>query len=703
MIVDCYPIYATGGKTVTYYHDYITNGEKVLPDGVGLSYLVPVNIDCDALQSLFFTSTGKITASYVGSYHCMSEDLEEFISFWKTAYESYRGKDTSIVAYHIVISFPLGAQIENRLVFKIGGEVVKELRNYPAIWSAHIEPVKDEKTGRLSGQQKHVHILISAYPEVRNEAPRKLDLGHHNQRLRVIADRLAIEHHQEIIVDADYRRANSHFAAIKAQSGESWVTAARCDIREAAESATDWDSYVNALAERDIVTQQIGPRFRYQVQGGHTIMDYKLGRPYTLECLEEQWAAKREGFIDEYLSAFVTHDRPLKVRIPLGGRFKEATEWVDFDLESDASRCSDDVLRSYFKPGCTYQLVCENGDIFRLVEGKQILDYLGVNLRVPADEANLPATVYQRRLKRRIERIRIQTERDCERYTKSAAIRFDYLCRKRRLQDERWLQEEPEWYKPRTPTPTWGEILFELIMSFLIPDYEKLFPEPKTPEEEVADRRREEEIQRLMDAIHIVAEEGIHGQEELEIECHASKRLCQALTEDLAAIDLELEDCRAMMAALNRCKERKKRFDHLVRSASEPTNYQEFYGQHKDEVDAYEDAVREVAQFCIAHWGSIEQLFNRYRYLSERRPLLLESLAAEFERSRKLSIANEAISLSQMKQYTPHYHVTNGSSQAQTGRQHTPLMDAIARAEQKKLLKADPSIRRGRIGRNERS
>ena len=662
MICHVYAVHLRSGKSLREHVAYVTSPEKTIPPVADERHVLLGALPNTMLQELVVTDDGEVAAQYVGAYLTTPEELEERVDYLREAYCAYhasaRGDEDPIIAYEIIVSAPVGERVSDQTMYLFAGELLAELRDYPGVWGTHISPVWDEKIGLLRGVAKHDHILISAFPDVPHEMPSKLDLGRWNQRLKEIVDRLAIEHGLQILVDADQGRADSYVTAIQTKRGKSWLNNARKELAELAEEADSWESYLAALEEHSYSVQRLGPKLCYHLPGDHQVMDYRLGRAYTPEYLETRWRAKREGMIDETLDAATElSDGKLFVRIPLGGRFKDATETYRCCLQTQAQYSSEEALKSYYQRDCMYTIEDEDGNAICRAEGEQILRYLGVGMDTQAEASLLPEhqRVYERRLAWHLARIEREADQTCEQYTQSAAVRFTYECRRRRQERAEGRKVEKPKQKPyvREPEEDYPAIywLVRLLCWLLVPDVADRLWGPKFSEEDFVIPPPNEKLQTLVDAWAIEREENIVSEFDLWIKLDDTRQRYEKLTTELAEIDLQLEDLRPLLEKMERCLSAQVTFDACCYGA---ISIDEVRRDYPAAVTAYEEAVRDLAQECITDWQVLEAMLQHCRMLEAQRPLLLQAIAAEYERIKKLEIVERANALCREREEREH-------------------------------------------------
>ena len=660
----CYvvPIYAHKGKPLEYYINYVQNPAKVLPETDPALHNLQNQLPDTVLQEILTTEDGQAIPVYASAYMTTPEELVERVEYLQEVYQSYHGDARGMdgpIAYHIIVSAAPAERASDQEVHLIAVELAEELGAYPGVIATHIKPVWDERLNIWRGLVKHSHLVVSAFPDTVHEMPKKLNLGYRHKHLREISDRIAIEHGLQILVDADHGKSDSYYAVMQGKKGASWMEAAREALSEAVAAAKDRGDYESKVAEAGYGLQQIGRDFLYTTTGGHQVMGRKLGRAFTAERLETRWAAEREGAIDMELEKAALKNKLLYVHLPLGGRFKDAKARYRCNLQTLMQTYSEDTLQSYFQRGCMYDITDEEGNRVCRAEGQQILDYLGVGDAWERGR-ELPLEVRQRRLEWHLDRVRKEADRTCERQTESAALRYEYRCARMTAEDiereQKWWDRYLESMKPRYVLADWAQALPEtciiilMIIECLSPYREESIFVEVCPERPAiiggSYSWHGQQAQRTMDAITIAQDHGIHSIAELEVIFGEAQSRYDRLAKELAEVNLQLEDIEPIIAAVRRCQKARSKFDACSARVS---SYAELLRTDPNVARAYESSVRAVGKETVEQWGSIERICLHYDMLKAKRPMLLQAVAAEYERLRKLELVSEVTRLESIR------------------------------------------------------
>lgn len=157
----------------------------------------------------------------------------------------YQNKDEGLAegmksnyAYHIILSFKQDkTELDPKLVQQMAGEFCQKLLkdDFIALYAVH-----------MNTDNLHAHILVPAYA---------LD-GHHKyydnkksmQKMRDIADEIALSHGLEIIVNPKQKTGKSHYEYTKAQENSSWKQDIKSDILSIASQSKSFAEYKNNMA-----------------------------------------------------------------------------------------------------------------------------------------------------------------------------------------------------------------------------------------------------------------------------------------------------------------------------------------------------------------------------------------------------------------------------------------------------------------------
>ena len=584
MICKVYPIYST--SDIANSIDYIMDPSKVIPDANDSGTLMQ-QLPETMVQEVTVTE-GEVSVKYVSSYLTTPEEIKDRILYLQNVYACFQGDARACggpIAYHIIISAAPNEHISDDNMHLFAAKVL-ELLGYPAIWSTHIRPVFDKKWGLFRGTNKHAHAIVSAFPDDVYSMPQKLELGLHNERLRTMVDRLAIEHGYQTVVDADYERSNSYYGSMKARQGDSWMQAARDEVSAIALEAMNRTEFERLLTEHNYTIQQIGDDYLYNVSEGHQVMGHVLGREYTLEHLENSWAAEHEGAIDSELEQAEKVHGPLYVHVPLGGRFAYTKEFQRCNLEKLATTYCEWAIESYLRPGRMYEITDENGVLVRRAEGQQIVNYLGCGDAAWETNSTLSEEIRRRRLAWHLNRIEVELDRACERHTQCAALRYEYLYRWKRenLKERSWTV--PDWDKWTEKSRI--ELLGLMLLECLIPNFDSgLWKEQRLSD----DLAEEERSSREYYAWDIEREEDIHNMRDLDVALSESNLFYDRMAEELAAINLDLESLRPLLKALRQCGEARAIFDAC---SAKTESFTDLCRQYPQVVRAYREAVSAV-------------------------------------------------------------------------------------------------------------
>lgn len=645
MIVKAIPIYAHKGKSITYYTGYITHPAKVLSETDPSRHDQLSLLPDDTVQDLSITDDGRVIPMYVSGYMVMPDELVARVDYLRAVYKNYHGKacrEDGPIAYHVIVSSAPDERISDQEAHSFPCELAHRLGAYPALIASHIRPIWDARSRLWRGLVKHSHMLLSAYPDAPGAIPEKLNLGHHCQRLRELSDQLALERGLQVSVDADHHRSDAYYAVMCGKRGTGWMETARKQLSTAVAEAIDRVDYVARVSDLGWSLQQLGPDFLYISSNGHKVMDHKLGRDFTLARLENRWAARQEGSLDEKLEQSLPKGEQVYISIPLGGRFNDAKSYYRCSLQELAIAYRESSLVSYFRPGCMYALSAENGRVIRRAEGQQLLDYLGVG-DAWKKEPTLSLEVRQRRLSWHMQRIRQEAELQCERHANSSWLRYDCLCRRQAREREEYPgafpEKKPEWrqsLRRRYEEMTIVEMILYLICEALLPDFDSgLWEWVWEPVEPFDTTDISPAVWAMLNTVYVLKTEGICGLFALgKKKAEASQQFEKAAKELLDA-QIELEMLEPLWGPAWQCKSAKMAFDTCSARVS---SYEELCDTYPAVVAAYDKAVHAARAVCMEHWGGIDRVLHRCYELEQKLPKLQQAMAAEYERMRQCEL-----------------------------------------------------------------
>lgn len=701
MITKAFPVYPDSDKDIEYYIRYITDPCKTLTK-LGVLHLEDLFSDVEMAADFTWGAVdiGSVVDElrYICGYRCAIDSFESRCQDLKQLYLHYhrRKSDRGPIAYHIILSWPANTLISDHEVFHIGCQFLQELGPYPAVLGAHIEPCWDELKQRLTGTQKHCHMLVSAYPDDNSApiAPSKLDLGHYSIKAREISDMLAIDHAQEIIVSADIKRNRTYNLAT---DDTTYVNQLITLCEDAARQAHSWPEYQAALFSKGCTLEKRGPTWIYTVStpdGEKHIPERSLGTALSEESLCKRWLPQPEHRLDLFLSATYKSGKNAFIQIPLGGRRHKEQMCCLFPLDA-ATQYGVDVLKSYFSDHQFYTIVDNEEQFLCNASGSAILDYLGVNSVENSENFFSPAD-YQRscpkeelcdRIDRQIARITYQINHDCEMHTEDLLLRDIYNY-------ERWMRRgcpPPSQQWELAPyhdycrhadgsQKTLGELLLELLLMHICP--EKFDPDCYESKRYVPalSLSPNYEIQAIMDTIAIWEQEKDTWLT-IEDAAHDAERQYKHAAADLAEVELALKDNTVLFSVAEYCRKTRAFLEARLRELG---SVDAVKAQHPKEFAAYEAAVITAKQHAIRNWGEVMSLCAQHKHLQSLQPILLSTVAAEFERMKKLEFAKDRIQLMEIK-----------------ARYHPPLSSTIDDASKRAAAqKRFPTISRKEKSRN---
>lgn len=637
-----------GGKgRLRYLQMYVADPAKVLKDDYQIGE-IDFKLSSDFTYDISEKTDG-VRVRLVGGYRCEVDDFPDRVMELRDLYMYYRhlNKDDGPIAYHIVLSWPPGAIVSDEDVYRIGCLLLQALGDYPGIIGAHIEPTWDDKHEYWTGEQKHAHIIVCAYPDTFEKIPRKVRLGRGNSKIRELADQLAIEYKQGVIVAPDNARAHDYAIA---KGLNSWIRQMRERAESAADEAADMDTYIQLLAVKDVLLHQQGDRLIYQM-GEHYATGRSLGRPFTRDGLRARW--KGEVLQDETsgcpLDALDTSGGELFVEIPLGGT-PETTACYRFALDDRALAYSDDVLRGYFPTHVQYAVTDSDQKVRCEVTGKQILDYLGVG--VDGDTVKgVDHEVAMKRIERAQERVRRQIEKRCESQLWAQDRELARALRRQELGGgSRWVHpgEHEVVYYNRNPDgsqKTFSECVMLMLCYYTIPDFpledycqrELVRPKKKSPDGTAVFGPADPRLQAGMDAMRIEREEGIENYWDLYTRLREAEMRYEDVAERLAEVNEKLLRDRDLYSDLMRCRKARYQLRRLQRGECEDLSEEECEAI----VGEYEEAVSKVKDHIGGHWTDWERVIANYRHLLDIKVGLQQAVYAEYERKERLRFAEQ--------------------------------------------------------------
>jgi len=589
---------------------------------------------------------------FTTSYHCTRDDFIDQCLYLKNFYlgAQHRSMDNGPVAWHVVISWPENASVSNEDVFRISCEIISELGPYPAILGAHIEPVFDKKSQMLRGVCKHTHILLCAYPDRFDQLPYKLDFGKNNSKIRVICDRLAILNGQEIIVNADLKRAQSYPLAIRTRAGTSWVQSIRTIADEAAEKTDNMKSYRAFLKLNGIeLSYNEEGQLQYRDKNGHEITASRLGRPYTKESLALNWDDRRgtsPRTSGEFLHEYAAATEFLHAAIPLGGiPSAKNKEVVHLPLKDRCCEIPENVLQSFFTSGLPYEISDENKKTLTHADGRQVLDYLGATPLDVIPPKKESSREHFERLKIMEKRLNTQIRNNHEELSDTIRCKQNFLTRERenrkkpRAAKKKYTVQYDASRRPDGSVRTTIEWLLLLLCSICIPffninkySYKTWVTEPSEPTLDLS-------LQREVDFIRIWAEENISSIDDLNFLTKEASTRYWKLLKKQAAIELELSDKFRMKDAIEIYFETEPQLRKIILEEDlNPDQLREKYG---DLCRDYDLAIMLMREYAIETWNDIMAAMDRYEYLKEAKAELTMAVSAQFERQKKLRFLKE--------------------------------------------------------------
>lgn len=298
MICKIWPIKAGRGgaeKSLKDSIDYIKNDEKT-ESGIEIASQEEIAL---GRTVAYMANEYKIGKQYISGYLCDPElAIQEFRD---TAEQNLSrvGKtlndDSNVIAFHIIQSFPDNLDIDNDLVHQCGLELCEKLGLHQAVVCSHIHPAVNEKTGEITGVQKHNHILINAHcldPE--KQYGRKTKMKYNNckesyAKLREYNDEIALKHGLPIIEDPANDKSLSWYEKHQIDMGESWKQTIRDDIDSIKRISKSWDEFKEHMEEAGYSIRE-GKYITYhhpdKKQG---VRNRSLGIGYGKEELENYW------------------------------------------------------------------------------------------------------------------------------------------------------------------------------------------------------------------------------------------------------------------------------------------------------------------------------------------------------------------------------------------------------------------------------
>lgn len=593
--------------------------------------------------------TDGVRVRLVGGYRCEVDDFPDRVMELRDLYMYYRhlNKDDGPIAYHIVLSWPPGVRVSDEDVYRIGCLLLQALGDYPGIIGAHIEPTWDDKHECWTGEQKHAHIVVCAYPDSFEKIPRKLRLGRGNSKIRELADQLAIEYKQGIVADPDNARAHSYPIA---KNFGSWLRPMRDAAEAAAEAADSMETYVQLLAEKGYIIHQEEEQLLYQ-RGEDFAPDYALGRSLTRKGLLARWIGEMSSEVLECpIDELETKEKELFVDISLGGNPKRTNSFYHFSLQEGAADYSEDTLRSYFPSYMSYYVTDGEQKVRCEVTGNQILDYFGVGVDGDAVKG-VDYEIAMKRIERAQERVRRQIERRCESQLWAQDRELARALRRQELGGgSRWVHpgEHTVVYYNRNPDGTkkcFSEKILLMLCYYTIPDFpledycqwEIVRPKERSKDGTAVFGPADPRLQAGMDAMRIAREEGVENYWDLYSSLREAESRYEEVAEQLAEVNGKLLRNRDLYDDLIRCRKARYQLRRLQRGECEDLSEEE----REAIVSEYEEAVSKVKDHIGGHWTDWERVINNYRHLLDIKVGLQQAVYAEYERKERLRFVEQ--------------------------------------------------------------
>ncbi len=666
MITKIHPVYPNTQRDIPYYIRYITDPCKTL-GMYGALKAADIFLNEAAASDFVWgdVSLGGVVDAlrYICAYLCTIDDFESLCQSLESTYLHYHGqKRKGPIAYHIILSWPANALITDQDVLRCGVEFLQKLGPYPAVLGAHIEPCWDEAKQRLTGTQKHCHMLVSAYPNDNSgpTAPAKLNLGHHSIKARELSDIVAIQHAQEIIVAADTKRNRTYNLAT---DDTAYVNQLITLCEDVSHQVHSWSEYQAVLYSKGCTLEKRGPAWIYTIStpdGEKHIPERSLGVALSKEALINQWYPRPELPFDQFVSATHKSGKNVFVEIPLGGWRHKEQRCCLFPLDI-ATRYSSEVLKSYFADHQVYTIVDNDGSFLRNASGSVILDYLGVNAAENA-ASFIASAEYRRnsctkdelyaRIDRQIARITYQFDHKCERNTEDFFLQNIYTY-------NRWVRKgcpppSTQWElrtyhdygrhadgSPKSLSDLMLEVLLEHISpTFSGADYYtyKRYAPAFAP-------ATNWEVQAPMDAMAIWREEEEFWPD-IDDAAHDAERRYEFSAKDLAEVELALKDNAARFSVAEYCRKKRAFLEARLRELG---SVDAVRAQYPKEFAAYEASVVKAKQLAMRNWSDVMALCAQHKHLQSLHPILLSTAAAEFERMKKLTFAREQTHLERIR------------------------------------------------------
>lgn len=672
MITKVYPVYPDTQKDIPYYIRYITDPCKTLCT-YGTLETADIFLDEDAAADFVWGAAdigGAVDElRYICGYLCTIDSFETLCQSLASTYLHYHGqKRKGPIAYHIILSWPANALVTDQEVFRCGTEFLQKLGPYPAVLGAHIEPCWDDAKQRLTGTQKHCHMLVSAYPDDNSgpTVPAKLSLGHYSIKARELSDMVAIEHAQEIIVAADTKRKRTYNLATDSAAYVNQLITLCEDI---ARQVHSWSEYQSMLHSKGCILEKRGPTWIYSIStpdGEKHIPERSLGAALSEENLCKQWSPQPEHRFDLFISDTYKSGKNIFVQIPLGGRRHKEQQNCLFPLDI-ADQYSAKVLKSYFADHQVYTIVDNDKHFLCNASGSTILDYLGVNA-VENTENFVSSADYRRRctkeelgdrIDRQIARITYQLSHTCELHTEDHLLRNIYIY-------DRWVQRgcpppPPQWEMctfydygrhASGTSKTLLELLVELLLIHILPTYRGPDYYMHARYAPTVPFARHHEVQASMDSMAIWDQEKEYWPT-IEDAAHDAERRYEISAADLAEVELALKDNARRFSVAETCRKKRAFLEARLRELG---SVEAVRAQYPEEFATYEASVVKAKQLAIHSWHEVMSLCAQQKHLQSLQPILLSTVAAEFERMKKLTFSREQIQLERIKHEVRTYH-----------------------------------------------
>ena len=145
-------------------------------------------------------------------------------------------------------------------------------------------------------------------------------------------------------------------------------------------------------------------------------------------------------------------------------------------------------------------------------------------------------------------------------------------------------------------------------------------------------------IQRQIDFMTTMREEGFFAIAELEDATKEAAKIYGKTKRKLVEMNAKIELNKYLYYSIETYLDVVPQIHKLIKSGMDLKTLKK---KHGDLVSRYEDSVRHMRMYTANSWQSLDDIICEYKEIQELRPVLLQTVAAQYEHYRRLALANE--------------------------------------------------------------